>query len=369
MLLLIYPTLPQVTVSRKVTYHGCMDILDNAQILAQRDPETALDVIASEWEQVLLDLTINNAPSVDMQVKHVVVAGMGGSGLASDMLKDWLDLPVPYEVVKGYDLPSYVSQETLVVVSSFSGNTEETLSTLDQALEAKAQVVVITKGGKLLERAKELELPFVQMEWGHQPRMGMFINLNALVRLLALYGVVSSDAIEELKATGTWLHEASQQWLKEVPYQDNQAKQLAGWCAGKTPVCYAGTHIKSLAYKWKISFNENSKNVAFHNEYPEFNHNEFIGWSSHPVEKPFAIILLKSSFDHERIQKRFDLSEKLLSGKRPAARSIDLKGDTRLQQMLWGAVFADFTSAYLGILNGVDPMKVELVEKLKLEMG
>lgn len=346
-----------------------MEILDNANVLAQRDPENTLNVIAEEWKQVALNLTINNIPSTLKPVKNIVIAGMGGSGLASDMVKDWLDLPVPSEVVKGYDLPGYINEDTLVVASSFSGNTEETLSALEQAFERNAQIVVITKGGKLLEHAQSHGLPYVQMEWDYQPRMGMFINLNALVRLLTLYSVLPTTCSEGLASTGSWLEEETKQWLKDVSFESNSAKQLAAWCAGKTPICYAGTHIKSLAYKWKISFNENSKNVSFHNEYPEFNHNEFIGWSSHPVEKPFAIILLTSSFDHPRIQKRFELSERLLSGKRPVAKIIELKGETKLQQMLWGAVYADFVSTYLAILNGVDPMKVELVEKLKLEMG
>lgn len=346
-----------------------MNILDNANIIAQRDPEDTLSVIADEWKQVLLDLPIYNLPSTTKVVKNIVIAGMGGSGLASDMLKDWVDMPIPFEVIKGYDLPSYVNEDTLVVASSFSGNTEETLSALQQALECEAQIVVITKGGKLLEQAETNGLPYVRMEWEYQPRMGMFINLNALVRFLEVYKILPSTCIAELSETGSWLEQESKQWVKDVPSENNLAKQLAEWCAGKTPVSYAGTHIKSLAYKWKISFNENSKNVAFHNEYPEFNHNEFIGWSSHPVEKPYAIILLRSSFEHPRIEKRFDLSEKLLSGKRPAGKSIFLKGESRLQQMLWGAVLADFVSTYLGILNGVDPMKVALVEKLKTELA
>lgn len=132
---------------------------------------------------------------------------------------------------------------------------------------------------------------------------------------------------------------------------------------------YAGHLMAPVAYKWKISWNENAKNLAFWNEYPEFNHNEFIGWSSHPVEKPFAVIDLVSEFEHERIQKRFAVSDKLLSGRRPKAHIVRLQGETPLAQMLWGCILADFVSIYVAVLNGVDPTPVDLIEKFKKELA
>ena len=138
---------------------------------------------------------------------------------------------------------------------------------------------------------------------------------------------------------------------------------------GKTPVVYAGSKMSSIGYKWKISFNENAKNVAFCNEVPEFNHNEFIGWTSHPIEKPFAVIDLVSKFEHPQILKRFEVSDRLLSGQRPHAITVNLEGETPLHQMLWGCILGDFVSIYLAILNGVDPTPVPAVEKLKVELA
>jgi glucose/mannose-6-phosphate isomerase len=123
-----------------------------------------------------------------------------------------------------------------------------------------------------------------------------------------------------------------------------------------------------VAYKWKISWNENAKNVAFWNEYSEYDHNEFIGWTSHPVEKPYAIFDIVSHLEHPQILKRFDISDRLLSGKRPKAMTISLQGDTLIQQMLWGSILADFASIYVAILNGADPSPVALIEKLKQEL-
>jgi glucose/mannose-6-phosphate isomerase len=123
-----------------------------------------------------------------------------------------------------------------------------------------------------------------------------------------------------------------------------------------------------VAYKWKISWNENAKNVAFWNELPEFNHNEFMGWTSHPIEKPFAIFDLVSGLEHPQILKRFEVSDRLLSGQRPKSTVVNLAGDTVIAQMLWGSILADFVSIYVAILNGVDPTPVPLIEKLKKEL-
>ena len=137
---------------------------------------------------------------------------------------------------------------------------------------------------------------------------------------------------------------------------------------GKTAVIYGGELTAPLAYKWKISWNENSKNVAFWNEYPEVNHNEFLGWTSHPIEKPYIIFDLLSHFESPRVQRRFEISDRLLSGMRPKATRVELVGDSVLTQLLWGCILADFVSIYLAILNGVDPTTVALIEKLKQEL-
>jgi len=149
----------------------------------------------------------------------------------------------------------------------------------------------------------------------------------------------------------------------------NYAKQLALLAVGKTPVFYGGTLTAPVAYKWKISWNENAKNTAFWNELPEFNHNEFIGWTSHPVEKPFAVFDLVSHLEHSQILKRFEISDRLLSGQRPKSTVVNLQGDTAIKQLLWGSILADFVSIYVAILNGVDPTPVPLIEKLKQELA
>jgi glucose/mannose-6-phosphate isomerase len=134
---------------------------------------------------------------------------------------------------------------------------------------------------------------------------------------------------------------------------------------GKSVVVYSGPKLFPAANKFKICLNENAKNIAWTNYYPEFNHNEFIGWTSHPVDKPYAVVEYRSDLEHERVQKRFTVTERLLSGKRPAPEVVVPLGETVLQQLLWTSNFSDFVSLYVALLNGLNPTPVDLVEKLK----
>jgi len=345
-------------------------MLDNANVLLQRDPHGTLQVAATQSEQVLFDAVVWNKEHDDREITGIVVTGMGGSALAALIAKIWLKdaLKIPFEVVRGYELPSYVCRNTLVIASSYSGNTEETVSALEQAEHCEAQLGIIASGGKLIDFAGGYNIAHVSVPGGLQPRMAMIYNLKALVSLLENFGVIHGKS-EELAVLSDWLAQESAKWGSDVPSATNYAKQLAEESVGKTTIFYGGALTAPLAYKWKISWNETAKNVSFWNEYPEYNHNEFMGWTSHPVEKPFAVFDLISNFEHPQILRRFEISDRLLSGKRPKATVIELAGDSVLKQLLWGAILADFASIYTAILNGVDPSPVELIEKLKRELA
>jgi glucose/mannose-6-phosphate isomerase len=345
-------------------------MLDDTNILKQRDPSGALAVASMQYNQANFKADIQNSGN-HQPVYNIVVAGMGGSALAAVLVKSWLklDLPEPIEIVRTYDLPKYVDKDTLVIASSYSGNTEETLNCLEQAKTKGAQIAIIASGGKLIEQANSDQITHVQLPGNLQPRMAVIYNLCALVSLLADFGVVSDNKIDEIANVSEWLRSETSKWVGDIPTSENYAKQLALQAVGKTAIFYGGTLTAPVAYKWKISWNENAKNVAFWNELPEFNHNEFIGWASHPVEKPFAVFDIVSSLEHPRILKRFEITDRLLSGVRPKSTVINLAGDSAIQQLLWGSILADFASIYLAILNGVDPTPVNLIEKLKQELA
>ena len=345
------------------------ETLDNENILAQRDPEGALKVAAEQYLQATFSADVVSKEHDDRSITSIVVTGMGGSALAALVAKVWLknELSIPFEVVRGYDLPKYVGQQTLVIASSYSGNTEETVSALGQAHEKNAQVGVIASGGTLIDIAENSNIARVVLPSGLQPRMAVIYNLRALLSLLENFGIVVGK-LQEIEDLSDWLGTESAAWNPTVPSQQNYAKQLAIQAVGKTPVFYGGALTSPIAYKWKISFNENAKNVAFWNEYPEFNHNEFLGWTSHPIEKPFAVFDLISPLEHPQIIKRFEVSDRLLSGMRPKATVIPLVGGSLIAQLLQSSILADYVSIYVAILNGVDPTPVVLIEKFKKEL-
>lgn len=346
-------------------------MLDDNNVLGQRDPSGALGVAAEQYKQAEFAPEVQSPEHDRRPIENIVITGMGGSTLAALLLKSLLKnrISIPIEVVRGYNLPAYAKESTLVIASSYSGNTEETLSALSDAMYDGAQVGIIASGGKLAEIAKENDICHVLLLSGYQPRMTTIHGLIALVTLLEHFEVLEPGMLDEIRATADFLRQASEAWGSGVTVDKNYAKQLALLAVGKTPVFYGGEWTAPLAYKWKISWNENAKNVAFWNEYPEFNHNEFMGWTSHPVEKPFAVFDLISSFEHTQILKRFEVSDRLLSGRRPKANEIALEGVTPLAQLLWGCILADFTSIYVAILNNVDPTPVGLIEKLKSELA
>lgn len=340
-------------------------MLDDLKYIHDRDAQDALGLSEKQWQQLHYTYEVDLSSYKDIQ--NVVLAGMGGSALPAVFLRSWPGTNVPFEVVRDYDVPAYVNEHTLFISSSYSGNTEETLSALSQAAAKSAQIVVIAAGGKLAQEAAAKQYPTFTIPSGIQPRMSSFYFLAAFVQLLEPLGLVEKGAGAELTDVADWLKDQNT-WRADVPVKDNAAKQLALELVGKSVVVYSGPKLFPAANKFKICLNENAKNVAWVNQYPEFNHNEFIGWSSHPVDKPYAIVDIRSNLEHPRVQKRFEITERLLSGKRPVPEVITPNGDTLLKQLLWTANFCDYTSLYLALLNGLNPTPVDLVEKLKVSL-
>ena len=347
-----------------------VDVLDDANVLKQRDPDRILEYIGNLYQDTTWLPSLESTDNDGREIRNIVIAGMGGSALAADILaaviRPWGGLPI--EVVKGYDLPGYAWQNTLVIVSSQSGNTEEALSCYRQARERGCQMAALSAGGQLLDSARQDNVMTAPVPADGQPRMAVIKHLKALLAILETYRLIDSRLTDQIEACHDWLRDESSQWHPQVPIHENYAKQLALVAVGKTPVIYGGALTAPLAFKWKISWNENAKNIAFHNQYPEFNHNEFIGWTSHPIDKPFEIFDLISKHEHPRIEERMVLSDRLLSGKRPKATQVHLAGESIIAETLWGCVLVDFICVYNAILNNVDPSVVTLIEKFKKEL-
>lgn len=303
-------------------------------------------------------------------VNNIVLAGMGGSALAPEILKDWLAerLKLPFEIVRDYDLPGYINDHTLAIISSYSGNTEETLAALREAECMNCRIVIMTAGGKLLQIAQDKNYTLLKLPKVSQPRLSVFAALKALACLVAKLGLSEGVDLErELLQTANFLN-TEKAALSLDDNHDNLARDIALKLQDRPGLIYAGPKLRSAGYKWKIDINENAKQMAFWNTYSELNHNEMQGWLL-PEKKDLACLQLESSLDSERVTKRQLVMRQVLAKHGFEPIRIEARGRTHLEQLLYTVLLGDYVSAYLGILNGVDPTPVELVEKFKRELG
>ncbi len=344
-------------------------MLDDIKLIAERDPGNALEFASQPPAHLAYDFNLANEVQFSGELQNIVFAGMGGSALPAEFLHTYPTLTVPYIVSKDYRVPDFVNEHTLVICASYSGNTEETLAALNDAESRGAAIAVIAHGGKLVELAREKHLPLAAIPACPQPRTAAFYMYRGALEFLVAARFVERGVLDEIAALTGPLEQAVLSWQPGIPTGHNLAKQLAEKMQDTTPIIYAGPLMYPAAYKWKIGANENAKNTAWCNFFPEMNHNEFIGWSSHPEQKPFSVVDLISSFEHPRIQKRFVISKKLLQGMRPTAIEVQAHGNSALEHMLYLILLGDFATTYLGILNNVDPTPVALVEELKKELG
>ncbi len=344
-------------------------MLDDLKYIHEYDAQDALGVAERQWQQLEYSFDVDLSSLGNVQYDNVVFAGMGGSALAAVISESWPSVNIPFQIVRDYTIPSYVSGKTLFIASSYSGNTEETLSAIAQAAEKQATIVVITNGGALEQLALDNNYPLLKLPGVSQPRYAVLVSLRALVVALASAGVVPQEKVQELAGSSEFVKQQVSAWIATVPTADNPAKKLAQELIGTSAVVYAGPLFYPVAYKWKISINENAKQIAWVNQLPEFNHNEFLGWTKQPVDKPYAVIDIRSNLEHERTLKRFEVTERLLSGVRPSPHVIVPQGETLLQQILWTIVLGDFVSLYVALLNGLNPTPVDLIEKFKLALN
>lgn len=291
----------------------------------------------------------------------VVLCGMGGSSLIVEMVNNYLaaagEKVLPLIAARGYDLPVFADSRTLVVLVSHSGNTEETLSCLDQVVNKELPCVVFCSGGKLMEIAEQKGLPVFKIPKGLQPRLSSGYMIAALMQVLAGAGYIEDRQNEIVDAA------------KEVTLLIDEiaAKALAAELKGKVPVIYSTDNIAGIARVSKIKFNENSKVQCFWNEFPELNHNEMVGWTKVLMD-PFFIVL-KSKFSNPRNFKRIEVFKQIMEGKGLPVQVIEPAGETLLAEMLSMYSFMDYVTFYLAEIYGIDPEPVAMVEDFKKMLG
>lgn len=289
---------------------------------------------------------------------RIIVAGMGGSGHAAMLVKD-LYPEIDIVVHRNYGLPQFGAeklQDSLIIVSSYSGNTEEAIDAFVMALEAGLPLAVVTTGGKLLSLAQQNKIPYIQMlDVGLQPRSALGYSALALLKIMG-----RTDALQEAKELSVALN--------PTDYEET-GKQLAKSLYNKIPIVYASQQNTAISYVWKIKLNETGKTPAFCNVFPELNHNEIEGFdikeSAKDLSSVFVCVLLKDADDHPRIAKRMEIVAQLYKKRGIETYEIDLSGSNRLFKMFSSIVLADWVSFYIAKSYGIDPEQVPVIEEFK----
>lgn len=301
----------------------------------------------------------------------VVVLGMGGSAIGGDLLRSLahrLRRPLIF-VVRDYDLPPFVDENTLVIASSYSGNTEETLSAFSQALDIRCHKLAMTTGGRLGEMARKAGVPVFTIEHAAPPRAALGYSLMPLIAFfqqLDLFKDMSAEVAEMLGTLEDYLAQCSE----TVPTAVNPAKQLARNLHGKIAVIYGAGIMSEVARRWKTQINENSKAWAFFEVLPELNHNAVVGYEM-PKElaAKLFVVMLRSSHTHHRTLLRYEVTAQLLGQHGIPHQIVNAPRKGELAQMMGMVYFGDWVSYYLALLYGVDPTPVKAIDYLKTRLS
>lgn len=355
-----------------------MTILDDVESIRKADPSNMYNRIFDLPEQMADALTLAKRWQIDPDdfsgIKNIVVIGMGGSAIGGDLTRTYLSskLLVPFEVCRHYVLPEYVDDETLVIAVSYSGNTEETLAAVEDALTRKAMMVAISTGGLLGEICEVNQIPMATLPEGWQPRAAIGYTFIPLVMFLEKIGL-AKDVAKELETVVDSLQKFRDGYIEDQPVEQNPTKKLAEKIHGRIPIIYSGpTLMDAVAVRFKGQLCENGKNLAFANHFAEFNHNELVGWSKtiEPFKDKLIVIMLRDAGDHPQIRKRMNIVKDIIQNLEVELVEVHSKGAVRLERMFSLIQIGDFTSYYLAVLNEVDPTPVDVINDLKnaLEM-
>ena len=301
-------------------------------------------------------------------IEHVVVLGMGGSGIAGDVVQAIAApfMAVPVTVVKGYEAPSFVNEGTLCFAVSFSGNTEETIEAAQAAAAAGARMVVLSNGGQLADLAAAWDAPHVQLPEIPMPRAGIgavgIPPLLVLERVGLFPGAAQyvADAVEQL-----------QRRRDQLIVDGSSAHRLAEQIGRTIPITYGADIGEVAAYRFKCQVNENAKSPAFSGALPEMCHNEICGWGQHGdvTRQLMTVVRFRHDFEHPQVARRFDLTADVLDEVVHAVADVRAEGEGALAQLFDLVLQGDFVSLHLAALAGVDPGPIPVLEDLKAALA
>jgi glucose/mannose-6-phosphate isomerase len=304
-------------------------------------------------------------------VDRVAIAGMGGSAIGGDLARAIVEREarLPIAILRDYDVPGWVDSRTLFIASSYSGNTEETLSAFTQARQRGAKIVAVTTGGKLRAVAEEIGVPAFVFTYRSAPRAALGYSLMAILGVFFKAGLIA-DMAADVAETVEVLEKLKGEIDFAVPTATNPAKRLAINLHGKLPVVYGAGLLADVARRWKTQINENSKGWMFFEVLPELDHNAVEGYPF-PAELAgrVVVLMLTSTLDHPRVTLRQRLTGQILARAGVPVETVAGRGHSALAQVLSTVHFGDYVSIYLAFLYGVDPSPMPAIDFLKAELS
>ena len=348
-------------------------VLDDPAAVAAADPRGMLRTVLGLGEQCrrgyAAGRSADGLPS-GLELHALVLCGMGGSGVAGDMIRALYRerLIVPVDVVRDPTLPEHCDKDTIVVCSSYSGDTVETLALFEEAARRGCRLVAVTAGGALAAAAMEIEAPVVRAPTGLMPRAALGHLLLGTLGALEAIGVVPAMG-EDVESVAGTLAELAEEVGPVRPAGSNEAKSLAVAVNGRVPVVWGAEGVGAVAAtRWKTDLNENAEMPAFAAALPELDHNEVVGWSA-GSGKGFAVVALRHEDEHPDVAARFPVSEAIARDAGALVREVAARGDTPLGRLLSLVLLGGAMSVYFGILRGVDPGPIANIDRVKRELA
>lgn len=347
-------------------------LLDSPARLQRNDPKGMYALATGLPAQLRLaaELTGNASLPGQTRISNVVVTGLGGSAAGGDFARALFETEgrAPLTVNRDYRLPAYAGNETLVLVTSYSGNTEETLSAYADALERRCRIVVVTSGGQLAARSERDGVPWIRIPGGQPPRTAMGLML---VPLLVVAERLELLAPQDVAGAAAEVEKAQARWLEDVPSSRNEAKRLATALLGAVATLYGLEGWAAVvANRWKGQINENAKQHVFANGFPELNHNEILAWEGARDQgvARWVTLFLGAGAESARAKLRAEVTERLVKNA-TTVHWVAVSGSTLLGRMLTLASLGDFVSLYLAALRGVDPYSIRSIDEIKAELA
>ncbi|NEN24781.1 bifunctional phosphoglucose/phosphomannose isomerase [Cryomorpha ignava] len=333
----------------------------------------ALSTALAEMENYIVQFPENMIEAIEIGTKaiknfktddvdNVVIVGLGGSGIGGKIVSQlvWDKCAVPVTLVNDYRIPKWVNERTLFVATSYSGNTEETLSALGEAIQHSAQIAAITAGGKLKQLCWERSYNCIEIPGGQPPRTSFGYNSVQQFFVLQAYGLIDGYFIDEL-------HEAAHLLKKDAGFIRTEAAAIANKIANTTPVIYSETRSEGLAVRLRQQINENAKMLCWHHSLPEMNHNELVGWAG--GSNNFSALFIHTPEDHPGTATRMELSKEIIGRYTDKVIDLNPKGNSRIARAYYLIHLGDWISYYLAMERQVNPLEIEVIDYLKSELA